>query len=147
MAPADEVNIIHVLSWSEWKVVGQERRGEQGSYSLPLCRLPRAQADVGTPVLSSPRFVFDGATPARTASPTYTAQLAIADGDGRVFALTVTQDGSGAVEAKLPAVRISEADGRAATQLCWANRDGDSSVRCILSIPFPFLRPTFVLPR
>lgn len=58
MAPADEVNIIHVLSWSEWKPVGQERQGEQGSYSLPLCRLPRAQADVGTPVLSPPRSIL-----------------------------------------------------------------------------------------
>ncbi|GAA5957065.1 hypothetical protein JCM8115_003947 [Rhodotorula mucilaginosa] len=86
VAPADEVDIIHVLSWSEWRSVGQEGQEER-------------------------------------ASQTYTAQLAIADGDGRVFALTVTQDdGLGAVKASLPAVRISKADGRAATQLCWANR-------------------------
>ncbi|KAG0662797.1 hypothetical protein C6P46_003110 [Rhodotorula mucilaginosa] len=55
VAPADEVDIIHVLSWSEWRSVGQEGQEER-------------------------------------ASQTYTAQLAIADGDGRVFALTVAQD-------------------------------------------------------
>ncbi|TKA55628.1 hypothetical protein B0A53_02806 [Rhodotorula sp. CCFEE 5036] len=81
-----------------------------------------------------------------TASQTYTAQLAIADGDGRVFALTVAQDdGLGAVKARLPAVRISEADGRAATQLCWANRDGDSNLRIAYSklgtVHLPTLEP------
>lgn len=45
VAPADEVNIIHVLSWSEWKSVrheGQEEQGKQTfsptlSHTHPVC--------------------------------------------------------------------------------------------------------------
>ncbi|GAA5864941.1 hypothetical protein JCM3774_003918 [Rhodotorula dairenensis] len=87
VAPADEVDIVHVLSWSEWTCVASSA----------------------------------------------TAQLAIADGGGRVFALSVTQDAHGAGVEAGPAVSVSTADGRGATQLCWANKQGELSRRLAYS--------------
>lgn len=40
VAPADEVDIIHVLSWSEWRSVGQEGQEERGSFSSLFVHLP-----------------------------------------------------------------------------------------------------------
>ncbi|GAA5826640.1 hypothetical protein JCM3770_004610 [Rhodotorula araucariae] len=60
--------------------------------------------------------------------PTVTAQLALADADGRVFAVPISQPLPVAAEEHrcdvAAAVHVVEGDERAAMQLCWVEREG-----------------------
>ncbi|GAA5987463.1 hypothetical protein JCM10908_001965 [Rhodotorula pacifica] len=114
VAPAEEVNILHALSWSEWTVSGSDGDADE--------------------------------------TATATAHLAIADGEGRVFSLPVTQnlrrsraepaaaeggeDGEEIVVVSGKAVSVGEANGRAATQLCWVTKSDGNEMQRLLRLAY-----------
>jgi hypothetical protein len=102
--PDGDVNWINVLSWSEWTVTAV------GARSPPTLLL----GDLAHPF----RLADNGSIA--------TASLALADGDGRVWTIEVSQELSGdeiSVEAS-PALVVASNDGRGATQLYWLEKEG-----------------------